>query len=797
MRLKAFSVVVFVLLSSVCFSQYRISGVVLSSTDSAGVSDCVIYLDNGKLSAITDGKGRFVFEDVAQGSHVLHFTNVEHEYTKQEVSVSGENVVVRATLKPRAQTLEAIEVSDVRTDFGFSRMRSVENMAIYEGKKTELILPAQLTANMATNNARQIYSRVAGLNIWENDGSGIQLSIGGRGLDPNRTANFNVRQNGHDISADALGYPESYYTPPIEGVGRIEIVRGAASLQYGTQFGGMVNFQMRAPVPDKKFELIARQTAGSYGFYNAFTSVSGTIDKVSYYSFFQYKRGDGWRENSEFENHTFFGNVNYLVNDQTKIGIDVTHMGYLAHQPGGLTDDMFEDDARQSNRDRNWFKVNWNLFALHIDHKITNNSEFNVRLFGLNAYRYAVGFRPNRVTIEDGGGPRELITGSFNNFAGEARFLSRYSIKATPSVLLVGARYYHGTNINRLGVGTASEKADFSFTDYASDVRNEYRFPNQNAALFFENIFEISDKFSITPGARFEYITTNAEGYNVQVMQDLAGNEISRERRDEETTSSRQFVIAGIGLTYRPSAHMEVYSNFSQNYKSISFNDIRFTGNSLEIDPNMEDEKGFSLDLGVRSEQTALYSYDVSAFFLNYGNRIGEIAKRTALEYKRFRTNIGEAHIYGVEAYGEADLLGLMNFTEQWSGKVFTNIALIDSRYGSGNKVEFIPLVNLKTGVAVGYKKLKSSLQYTYMSEQYSDASNSTKSDPSAVLGMINAYQVLDLSASYEFNRFRIEGSVNNMFNEMYFTRRATGYPGPGILPSDGRGFFVTLQVKI
>ena len=111
-------------------------------------------------------------------------------------------------------------------------------MGIYEGKKSEVIIPEQLVANLATNNARQVYARVAGLNIWENEGAGLQLSIGGRGLDPNRSSNFNVRQNGHDISADALGYPESYYTPPSEAVGKIQVVREAASLQYGTQVGG-------------------------------------------------------------------------------------------------------------------------------------------------------------------------------------------------------------------------------------------------------------------------------------------------------------------------------------------------------------------------------------------------------------------------------------------------------------------------------------------------------------------------------------------------------------------------------
>ena len=73
-------------------------------------------------------------------------------------------------------------------------------------------------ANLASNNSRQIYNKVAGLNIYQNDDAVLQLNIGGRGLDPNRTSNFNTRQNSYYISADALGYPESYYTPPAEAL---------------------------------------------------------------------------------------------------------------------------------------------------------------------------------------------------------------------------------------------------------------------------------------------------------------------------------------------------------------------------------------------------------------------------------------------------------------------------------------------------------------------------------------------------------------------------------------------------
>jgi Fe(3+) dicitrate transport protein len=66
-----------------------------------------------------------------------------------------------------------------------------------------------------------------------------------------------------------------------------------------------------------------------------------------------------------------------------------------------------------------------------------------------------------------------------------------------------------------------------------------------------------------------------------------------------------------------------------------------------------------------------------------------------------------------------------------------------------------------------------------------------------AIGGIIPAYDVVDVTLAYSFKKFAIETSVNNLTNRMYYTRRATGYPGPGILPSDGRSFFVTLKAKI
>lgn len=283
--------------------------------------------------------------------------------------------------------LKVVEIRDKKTG-DFRSMNQVEGMKLTAGKKTELINVEQLTVNKSTNNPRQVYAKVSGLNIFENDGSGLQLSIGGRGLDPNRTSNFNVRQNGYDISADALGYPESYYTPPVEALKKIEVIKGAAGLQYGTQFGGLLNFEMKQPEDWKKPAVIeSRQTVGSWGYFSSFNSIGGTSGKLSYFAYAQYKRGDGWRPNSQFEALNTYADVHYHLNEKHMFGVEFTHLNYLAQQPGGLTDEMFAQDPRQSNRARNWFKVNWNLLDLEWDYHITDRTRWQTRTYGLKIGR--------------------------------------------------------------------------------------------------------------------------------------------------------------------------------------------------------------------------------------------------------------------------------------------------------------------------------------------------------------------------------------------------------------------------
>ena len=663
-------------------------------------------------------------------------------------------------------------------------------------------------ANLAANNARQIFNQIPGLNIYQNDDAGLQLHIGGRGLDPNRTSNFNTRQNGYDISADVLGYPESYYTPPAEAIEEIQIIRGAASLQYGTQFGGLVNFKLKDASTYRPITGVIRNTIGTNSLYTNFTQLSGRLDKWRYIGHVNIKKGNGFRPNSEFNSSNVFAKISYDFSENTILSAEVTYLDYLAQQAGGLTDDLFNENPYQSNRKRNWFGLYWFLYNIKFEHALSDNSNISVNFFGLNAQRNAIGFRSNRVSQIDPYEERDLIKGDFNNFGIEARWLKKYILGNKKAVFLLGGKYYSAKNTSAQGPGSASNEADFSFynEEYPSySKQSNYTYPNENISIFSENIFYINKRMSVTPGLRYENILTATEGNYQRINSDAAGNVILNETLNSIESRRRSFVLLGLGLSYKASQPLEYYSNISQNYRSVTFADISIINPAFSINPNITDEKGYTIDLGIRGKIKKMMSFDLNFFHLSYQNRIGFIQKAFKDgSVKSERGNVGDANLSGLESLIDLNIGELFKMNlKKYSLNSFINYSFIETRYSNsdiqgikGKKVEFVPKDNLKFGLRYGYKNLTLNMQFSYVSEQFTDSSNAVEGNLSGVIGVIPAYKLVDLSGAFKLNKFKLEFGVNNTLNEAYFTRRATGYPGPGIIPSPGRNFYLSTQYK-
>lgn len=807
MKYTVFKYITLILFCSLTKAQYIISGKIINEFQNETLNNVELTLDN-KERIYSDEKGNFFFKNVKKGKHTILFYRSDFKIEKREFDLK-QNINIEIYLKPII-SLNPIEAkAQKKKAFDLRRMKNVEGTSILAGKKTEVVLVDQLTANLATNNARQIYSQVVGLNIFDYNDGGLQLGIGGRGLNPNRTANFNTRQNGYDISADVLGYPESYYTPASEALKEIQIIRGAASLQYGTQFGGLVNFILKKPNSYKKFEFISRNSTGSNHLFTSFNSISGTSNKIGYYGYYNHKQGNSFRPNSHYKSHNFFAHVDYQFSKKTKLQAEFTHFEYLAQQPGGLTDYQFSQNPNYSNRNRNWFDVNWNLMDLNFSHVFKGNAAFSTHFFGLKASRKALGFRVNRISQEDEpGSPRDLIIGNFNNWAIETRYLQPYNFAKKENVFLLGAKYYHANNSSQQGPGSTETNANFEFDTATSPdypYQSFFDYPNRNLAIFGENIFNVNPQLTITPGFRWEWINTKADGYFKHVILDLAGNPILNNEVEEKKKNKRSLLLLGLGLGYKINQNVEMYSNLSQNYRSVTFSDIHTLSPSFKIAEDITDEKGYSFDLGLRGNFKNIVSYDTNLFTLYYNQKIGEFINNEGL---RERDNIGTAIVYGLEMFIDLGIDELIDVQfKSFDLNLFVNASFLQSEYlkskitgVNGNKVELAPDINLKTGINIGYRNFSGQWLFTYLSKQFTDAANTPLStDPinGGILGEIPAYSVMDLSASYQFKKIKLETSINNLLNKYYFVRRASGYPGPGIIPSEPRNITFTLEIKL
>ncbi|MBR2647939.1 MAG: TonB-dependent receptor family protein [Sediminibacterium sp.] len=718
------------------------------------------------------------------------------------------NVADAQTKKESNDTLHIRSLPDVtvvgrNSKSDYQQMPEIVGTNIYAGKKNALIVLDNVQGNVVTNNMRQVLAKVPGIHIWESDPSGIQIGIAARGLSPNRSWEFNVRQNGYDIAADPFGYPEAYYNPQLQAVQRIEIVRGQGSLQYGPQFGGLINYILRnGSEINKPFEFETQQTVGSKGLFNSYNAIGGKKGKVHYYTFFDHRNGDGWRENSRYFTNAGYGTVTYNFTTKFSLTAEVMRSHIRSQQPGGLTDAQIKQDAQQSFRSRNWFDITWTTPALIANYKINENTRWNTKLFGTIGDRNSVGFLQS-ITTKDSINPATLSYNNrvvnldqYRNYGLESRFITDYHFGKMKNTLSGGIRLYTGTTTRQAdGKGTTGTGYDVTVTgNYPRDIT----FKSSNVAAFAENIFRINDKFLIIPGIRYEWLEGSSSGRNGYTS---GGAEIIL----QNITRGRSFVLAGIGTEYHITKATEVYANISQAYRPIQFANLQAPPTTDVVDPDLKDAKGYNIDLGYRGKVKNFLQFDVSGFYLQYDNRVGTITVSGTPSY-RLITNVGSSTSKGFEGYVEFNPIRAFGKSKHADLIIFGSYGYTDAKYSGdhkdastkGKKVENAPTNIFRSGITGGYKGFLLTAQVSSVGETFSDANNTVAASANGNTGLIPSYTVTDLTATYKFSKgLNFKAGINNLFDERYFTRRAGGYPGPGALPADGRTFFISIGAKL
>jgi Fe(3+) dicitrate transport protein len=679
------------------------------------------------------------------------------------------------------------------------KLKDIHGAFIMSGKKSEVIDLSVLHGNISEKTGRQIFAKVPGAFIYDMDGSGNQMNFSTRGLDPHRSWEYNIRQNGIITNTDMYGYPASHYNQPMESIKNIEIVRGTAALQYGAQFGGMINYITKTAPQSKKFEFESINSVGSYGLLSSYNAAGGNIGKLSYYAYFHRRVSDGYRKNGRSDANSQYLNLNYQFTGDISLKATLARSVYQYQLPGPLTDAMFAENPRQSTRFRNHYSPEIFIPSFSFSWNISENTFLEATSSAILGNRNSVLFigfanKPDTINSQTGKhANRQVDIDNYNSFYNEIRLRQKYSIGNLNNAVAIGLCYINNdTRRRQLGKGSSGSVYDLSVE---GPFGRDLHFRTANIALYAEHLTQITSKWSITPGLRYERGNTVMDGAIFNIPETV----------NQKIT--RGFLLAGISSQYQINEQNKIYAGFAQSYRPVIFADLIPIDALNRTDPNLKDASGYNLDFGISGNIRNRLYYDISVFVLQYNNRIGNQLLNENNTAFLFKTNTGNTLTKGLEMYIE----GILLRTVDSKLSIYTSTSVMDGIYQkgniifsnqntdiSGNRPESLPALISRNGISAQYKSVSGALQFSYVSDSFADPANTIEPTPNGAAGIVPSYGLWDLNMGLiasEWLNFRV--GVNNLLNRQYFTKRPTTYPGGGVWPSDGRSIVCTIGVKL
>ncbi len=652
----------------------------------------------------------------------------------------------------------------------------VQGAKIYRGKKTTVINLTE-PPEIINNNYRQALQKTSSLLLSEE--TTPLVSIGYRGLDPHRAQFTQILMDGIPIHADIFGYPEAYYTPPLQVVEHIDFIHGGAALLYGPQPGGALNFVTQDPYIDTPFDLIEENSGGSHGNYSNYTGFTGTLNQLGYCGYFHHRQSQGFRaHNSQFK--IFSGGAKLKLKQDPdrdwEVAFDTYHETH--GEPGGLTRADLDTNSSKTNRLNDRFELNRQGGSLTYSQDISPETYWEWKTFGGSferlSWRQRSSAASNFGTAPGGvnASTNDIEIQEFMTAGAETRLRHNYNaLGFNDHTLTAGLFYYHSTSPRTDKRGTAADAED-------GNIHKESDRTSNYVSFFLENLFQF-EKLSIVPGIRLENIWQNIEEFT----------NLDKTTVPLSHFSDYDFIpLFGLGMNYALGEHTELYNNISQGYRPKIFTQAVPTGSGQTVNGDLEEGKSWQAELGLRTEPFAYLSAEASLFYMEFNDQIGTVGSTGAVIQ-----NVGDARHQGLELSGEINLIqwyDTLQNTEIASRigtlSMFSNIMLLDAKFtkgpSEGKNPQYAPDYLFKLGGEYRYQEQwKIRLAATFTDDHYANDSNTDNF-------IVPSYKVWDFTTEWNPHNDFISfiAGINNLFDEHYFARIRSD----GIDPADGRNYY-------
>ncbi len=627
-----------------------------------------------------------------------------------------------------------------------------------------------LAQPLSTQDALKV---VPGITVREEEGYGFIPNIGLRGLNPNRSQKLLVLEDGVPIAPSLFISNESYYSPRIERMEGIEVLKGAAGLRYGpTTIGGVINYQTKKPEDG----VVVTGKLGSHGYQLLGLDAGGRSqsgDAVAGISLVT-SEGDGFRNNGFKMNDVVvkggmvLGNNQYISAKYTHYSNDV-NTSYV-----GLRPNEYRDTPTKNPAPSDYFLSERNSFD--INHEIELNADAKIKtLVYWSQLQRDYWRRP--VDSRSVNGTEFEACGQVGTYCmvGAVR---GFDMVGLDSRLFLNHQSFGIVNEAELGVRlhteSRSNKTLSSTTD--ANARTGTLTANQDSkansiALYGQNRFVVNERLAITPGLRIESYTQK----DTNLLTSVSGSANNTE------------LVPGIGATWQLTPQAQLFTGIFRGFSPAMLSQSIIGG----VDQRLDAERSVNVEVGVRGKLDNA-RYELTAFQMDFSNQIVNQSASAGVT----QTNAGKTLNQGIEG------LLMMEIGQGWSSDVnFTYLPTAkynSNRTGStddvyGNRLPYAPEFSTNLGLAYKRDALTTRVSGSYVSSQFVDAVNTVTEDTSGRYGRIPSYVVLNLSARYQLNpKTSLFATVRNLGDKKYIASRNPD----GIFPGAQRNFEVGMSYK-
>ncbi len=755
------------------------------------VAGATVVLVGTRLGAVTGADGAFRITGVPAGRYAVEAYRLDASVQRVEAVVRARDTTrLLLVLASAPAELVGIHVIGVRS----SALARVPGSASVVARE-QLRVQQPLSAN-------EVLRRLPGVNLQEEEGAGLRANIGIRGLDPDRSRTVLVLEDGVPVALAPYGEPELYYSPPIDRMDRVEVVKGSGSILFGPQtIGGVINYVTADPpaTPQVRLQLqggtgAAFVAKGLYG--GTWGPLRGSVGalrrQASNLNGLEYHISDVTAKGAIGGNFGDFGLKLSAYNERS----NATYVG--------LTDSLFRHAPHRHPQPDDDLMIR--RYALTGTHDIVLRGATSLRT-SVYAYHTARDWERRDYTYSSSGNAHVFAntTGSrnraFDVVGVEPRLKSSWSVRGLRSDIDAGVR------VHRERARDEHINGDLETGErLARDVELRH---GSAVSAFVQNRFFLNDELQVTPGLRAERFDYDRRVLRTRVRRVGEGGVVTRVPEDVNLPPQGDAVaelIPGIGAAWSPSVLVTVFAGAHRGFSPprtkdalVYLDSVRTTDQQVPelVSLQLDAERSWNYELGTRVSPTPFLQLEVTAFYLAFGNQIIQpSASRGTPEHVRL-ANQGETQHRGIEAAAAVDIGRLLQHPYSFTASV--NYTTVSSRFShdrfivraagdtvnvKGSRLPYAPRELLNAALTFEHPAgLMLRVDGSWVGEQFSDLFETRAGSANGRTGLIPGHRVLDLSARYAIPTLggaAVLASVKNVLGETYIVSRRP----EGIKPS-------------